>query len=276
MEAVETRTLFELAETLEPSTIEAEMSRYQTRRKPTGLFRSAWNHAEYGLNQSFEYDDTLRKQYFHYAQELLGAVILHPDTHQDTLLSSLVLSTYIPLLQKRSLGEEITSNDCRQVYGSLGEAIGYMQPLETDQPPQWPLAEVAVLALSARISRPDLLLYPSSPREENSKVQAYNHDSYFIQQHTKVPIQQKLIETTKEYDEWITILTLRPILRRAYKKHADTAQITSAADEINYVLALIVSESNGVAVSDKELKLLDHLSSAIASHRSSTAKNTAA
>jgi hypothetical protein len=269
------KIVFELAEQLEPRTATEEMNRYQTRRKPTSLFRSAWNHAEYGLNQSLAYDESVRIHYFDYAQELVGLVLSNPESHQDTVLSSMVLSTYIPLLQKRSLGKEVTSDDCKNIYHSLGEAIAYLQPLTTDQPPQWPMAEVAVLALSARISKPELLLYPTSPREESSMFQAFNHDSYFMDNDIKIPIQQKLIETSKEYDEWITILTLRPILQKAMKKHTIEPAGTSAADEINYLLSLIVAEVGSVELDDHEVKLLNHLSAAIASHRFGAVKSAA-
>jgi len=153
-----------LAEDLPPEAAVAAMHHYETRRNPEGLFRSAWNYTEFGLNRNFECSELVRKYYFEHAQNLIGMTLSHRRSHQDVKLGSLVLSSYIPLFQKRSFEQEVTPNDCRQVYESLGAAMRYLQPLETDSPPQWRMAETAVLALSARTSQPELLLYPTSPR----------------------------------------------------------------------------------------------------------------
>lgn len=255
-----------LAEHAEPGMLAQEMQKYETRRNSEGLFRSAWNYVECGTNKSDVNSRIHPNYYFEYAQGLIGMALSKPDIYQDTHLGALVLSTYLPLFKKRRFEEEMTSEDCINVYQSLGQAIAYLQPLEIDEPPQWRMAETAVLALSARTSRPGLLLYPTSPREESSADAEFNHDSYFIDEGSKIPIQQKLVQTEKEYDEWITILTLQPLIVKGIRKTSLT-QTHGLADQINYLLSLIVSETNGQPVTKQEIRFLNTVSAAIVSHK---------
>jgi len=149
-------------------------------REGAGLFHSAWSHVEYALCQSIDTDDDLRLNYLSYAQELLGEIIKadisgeiygqaisHPIS-QDQLLGALTLSSYVPVFRQRALGEVTQRRDCVELYESLGQAMSYLRPLDIDEPPQWRMAEMAMLALSARTTQPDFLLYPASPREERA------------------------------------------------------------------------------------------------------------
>ncbi len=255
-----------LAEYTEPTLLARELRKYETRRNTEGLFRSAWNYVECGTSLHGIDSHVHPECYFEYAQDLIGRTINHPDAHQDTILGALVLSTYLPLFVKRRAGEDVSAIDCRNVYASLGAAIEYLQPIEVDEPPQWRMAETAVLALSARTSRPDLLLYPTSPREEASDQAVVNHDSYFIDQGDKIPIQQKLIKTDQEYDEWVTVLTLQPIIERAMRK-SGMRQIDNLAEQINYLFSLIVAETSNLKLSRQEIDFLNTVSAAVASHR---------
>lgn len=255
-----------LAEHVEPAFAAREMQRYETRRNPEGLFRSAWNYAEYALNQRVESSEEVRQLYFESAQNLIGMVLNHSNTHQDVRLGALVLSSYLPLFQKRSNEESISPDDCLDMYYSLGSAMQHLQPLELDHPPQWRMAETAVLALAARTLQPDLLLYPTSPREETSSNALLNHDSYFYTGDDKIPIQQKLIQTNKSYDEWITILTLQPLVEKGLRKvHESSPQTLS--DQVNYLLSLIIAETAGEELCRDERKFLNYLSQAVVSHR---------
>ncbi|HRJ06337.1 MAG TPA: hypothetical protein PK096_04090 [Candidatus Saccharibacteria bacterium] len=255
-----------LAEFLPPEELKAAVARYETRRNPEGLFRSAWNYTEQGLNQLTDEESDRRAYYFQYAQSLIGMLMHRDRTHQDTLLGALVLSTYLPVFQKRGLDETVTSEDCRDVYRSLGGAMAYLQPLDVDVPPQWRMAETAVLALAARTSNPDLLLYPTSPREEMSAEASLNHDSYFFDNDSKIPIQQKLIKTSRSYDEWITVLTLQPLVEKGFRKiRLDNPE--DLTDQINYLISLIVAETTGSRLEGYEKDFLNYLSKAVAAHR---------
>lgn len=255
-----------LAEHLEPEFVLQEMEHYETRRNPEGLFRSAWNYVECGMNQTMNFTEDRRGYYFNYAQNLIGMLLQHEKTHQDTRLGGLILSSYIPLFQKRSLGLQVTSTDCEDIYQSLGMAMAHLQPLDIDEPPQWRMAETAVLALSARTRRPDLLLYPTSPREENSPVAPFNHDSYFLQGNNKIPIQQKVIESQKEYDEWITILTLEPMISQSLRRANQGVQ-GSLADHLNYLISCLVAETSKQTLTRSESDFLKRISAGVAAHR---------
>lgn len=249
-----------LAEELSGHEITTALYKYGTRRKPEGLFYSAWNHIEYSLNKSLELEGDIRECYLDYAQDLVGYMASNPDAHQGTQLSGLVLASYLPVFRKRMRSEEILRDDCNDIYQSLGAAIKYLEPLTPGDPPDWRMSETAILAASARITRPNFLLFPTSPREESSATSEFNHDSYFYAGDHKLPIQQKLYPTDKQYDDWITILTLQPMLARAYKK-SGVPPHSSDADQLNYFMGLIVSETSGYELDRSEKLFLDHMSS---------------
>ena len=252
-----------LAEQISPQLADAAMRRYETRRMPPGLFHSAWNHVEYAIN---ELDDReLIQYYFDIAHMLLGNIMQHTDSTEDLRLGALTLGSYMPLLMRRATRETVSDEDCEGVYKSLGSALQYQRPLSIEEPPQWRMAEVAVLCLSARMKRPDLLLYPASPREEQSAKKKFNHDSYFYTGQDKLPIQQKLVPTQKVYDECITILTLNPIIEKASK----VTQLHSGetlAEKVNYLLSLVIADANNHDLTRSEYKFLNFMTEAVAAH----------
>ena len=264
-----------LAEHVAPEHAIAARKYFEARRNPDGLLRSTWNTVEYAINRNISIGPEIRAYDFEHSQSLINMILRDPKTHQDVRLGALVLSTYIPVFKKRSNDELPDSEDCQAIYESLGAAIRYLQPLSIDEPPQWRMAESAVLALSARTKQPDLLLYPTSPREENSLDGSINHDSYFMDTNGKIPIQQKLIRTDRAYDEWITILTLQPLMERGLRK-CKMSDVADLSEQVNYLLSLIVAETSGERLSDDELIFLNHLSSAVASHRWKRQKAAAA
>lgn len=259
------RTPQPLAEHLPPFIASAAMKHFETRRNPEGLFRSAWHSAEYALNRSIDLPDETRLYQLDSVQNLLGWVMTNPESHSDTQLGALVLSSYVPLLTKRALGEEIVPQDCRQLYESLGAAIRHLRPMSDKYPPPWRMTETAVLAAAARTSQPELLLYPTSPREEASVAAQFNHDSYFVADDTKIPIQQKLVDSDHEYDDWVSILTLEPLLKKAYKK-SGIAPPEALSEQLNHTLSLIVGDTADQPLSRKELCFLNMVSEGVAYH----------
>ena len=255
------------AEFLAPETAIHKMKRYETQRTSPGLFHSAWCHAEMGLNQRIDINNDGREFYFETTQMLTGLVIEREISDRDTLLGALILSSYVPLFKKRALNQEISSDDCVGIYNSLGGALRYLRPLSIDEPPQWRMTEVSVLALSARTHQPSLLFYPTSPREEHSDNFAVNHDSYFYNNGDKIPIQQKLIYTDKTYADWITVLTLQPLIDKGLRSTNKRVAKYPLADKVNYLLSLIISETNGWQLSMDEQKFLNFMSEAVAAHR---------
>ena len=253
-----------LAEDLDQQLASAALKKYETRKNPNGLLHSAWSYAEYALNAR-EVRQSGREEHFHTSRLLTSMVVNHPKVGQDTLLGALTLTTYVPLFSKRAFEEEIDSKDCEDVYRSLGLAMNYLRPLAIDEPPQWRMAEIGVLALSARSRQPKLLMYPTSPREETSEIQALNHDSYFYDERGKIPIQQKLLPTQKIYDDCIKILTLEPLLDKAFKKNRDAVN-TTLSQKVNYLLSLIVSEVSDVELNRDEVAFLNAMTEAVVAH----------
>jgi hypothetical protein len=258
------RTPAPLAEHIDQALAKAALHKYESKKSPSGVLRSAWNYAEFALNSRGSERSEL-EEYFHTSQLLTAMVMMDPKTHQDVALNALTLSTYLPLFEKRSDDREVTNADCENIYRSLGSAMQYLRPLRVDEPPQWRMTEVGILALSARARQPHLLLYPTSPREESSGIQALNHDSYFFDTNGKIPIQQKLLPTQKVYDDYINIMTVQPLLDIALKKSVDSGPAT-LADKVNYLLSLIIAESTAQKLSRDEIKFLNAMTEAVVAH----------
>ena len=250
-----------LAEKLDIELARAAMKEYETKPKPEGWLRSAWNFAEVGLNPDTRGSD----EFFNVSQYLVAMILKDKRSHQDTRMNALTLSTYVPLFEKRVADEGVTSQDCERVYESLGHAIRYLRPLTIEEPPRWRMTEVAVLALSARSRQPQLLLYPTSPREETSTIQELNHDSYFYSGDDKIPLQQKLLPVDKKYDSWVNILTLQPIIDKALKARGVT-RMTELSDKVNYLFSLIVAETSEISMTREEVRFLNIMTEAVAAH----------
>ena len=258
------RALQSPVEQLDQDMALAALKKFERRRNPSGLMRSAWSNAEFALNLRDSSND-IRSEYFHSSQQLIAMTLAHPKVHQDTALNALTLSTYLPLFSKRAEDAEVSADDCDDVYRSLGQAMRYLRPLIIDEPPQWRMTEIASLALSARSHQPQLLLYPASPREEASATQSLNHDSYFLDNGEKIPIQQKLVPTQKIYDECIKVLTMQPLLSRALRKSGQSAK-NELGEQVNYLLSLIVAESSGELLDRDEQKFLNVMTESVVAH----------
>lgn len=254
-----------LAEDMVPSCATTALHHFLTHRSPAGQFHSAWRHVEFGTNQQIHLSDDVREVYFDDARHLTGRVIESDTSDEDLRLAALTLDSYLPLFAKRARREAIEPADCRQIYDSLGSAIQYLQPVCADAPPRWRMTETAVLAASARIGRPDLLLYPTSPREEASRIAAENHDSYFLKGSMKLPLQQKLQPTDKRYNRHITLLVLLPLMDHGYRKCQIEAPKTPS-DKLNHLLSLITAETNQIELYEDEQQFLNYMSRAVAAH----------
>lgn len=262
-----------LAEQVDPIYAMAAAEQYQTRRKPGGLLLSAWSHIELGLNQKLDYSQPVKDSNFAIAQQLVGEIVHDERTHEDTMIGAYVLASYLPLFHKRAVSREVDQQDCRQVYDSLGKMIAYLDPGGSTRISPWKLSESAVLALSARTSQPQLLLYPTSPREESSNVQRYNHDSYFYSDDSKYPIQQKFVGVEKEYDPSITMLTLQPLIDKATRV-AGMQPCEGTTDRVSRILSLIVCETNGIDLNESEQRFLNFMSTAVAAHHAALSRRS--
>lgn len=267
------RASLELAEHLDATYITESLWRHVTKRSSRGRLVSAWNHIEYALNSSGDISDFARYESLECSQSLTQKILDKPHAPFNTKLEALVLASYLPAYQKRAFGQEVDSEDCVGIYRSLGNAFGYMRPLQHGVIPSSTVCETLVLGLSARTQVPSYLLYPASPREEASETQAVNHDSYFVLSGTKLPVQQKLIETSAEYSPRITMLTLKPLIGRANRK-AGFNRDDNIEDQLNHPVALMVAEANGEPLDRHEKQLLDCLSQAVVAHFREASRST--
>lgn len=259
-----------LAEHLEPSIALAGMRHCMTLRKAEGHFSSAWHHVEYAMNQQADYlTDDIRRKYFNDAVWLLGGIIESKGQRAaspNLMAQVLTLSTYLPVLTKRAIGEEVTSNDCADIYHSLGwtlkelEGICYVDTSYRGSR----YAEILGLALSARPLRPDALLYPSSPREEASSNAPLNHDGYFIKSGKKLPLQAKLIETDKSYLTPTQVIALEPLAEHALTRAGLVADNDSEYGKHVITLANLVARDAIVGdTDDPETQALNFMTRSI-------------
>lgn len=216
-----------LAENVEANITLAAMRHCMTLKKPEGHFHSAWRHIEFAMNQNIEYlNEPLRKKYMGDAQWLLAGILntrgdnYGRRTNPDLYAQAMTLNIFLPVLTKRALNQQVSPDDCRDIYTSFGMAFRTINALHYPDSSYKSsrYAEMLGPALSARTKRPDVLLYPSSPREEASTTQPLNHDGYFIKNTHKVPLQTKLIHTKKIYSDPTRTIYIEPLAEHALKR----------------------------------------------------------
>jgi len=259
-----------LAEHLEPSVALAGMRHCMTLRKAEGHFSSAWHHVEYAMNQQANYlTDDLRRKYFNDASWLLGGIIEargHRKVGPNLMAQVLTLSTYLPVLTKRALGEEVVSSDCADIYHSLGWVLKELEDLhyiDTSYRGSR-YAEVLGFALSARPRRPDALLYPASPREEASSIAPLNHDGYFIKVGKKLPTQTKLIETDRSYLDPTQVIVFEPLAEHALARAGLAADNDSEHGRHVITLAGFVARDAATGyLNEKEIQALNFMTRSI-------------
>ena len=255
----------ELAENLEFHLSADAVRRYVVKRTSKGRLRSAWHHVEYGVCRTGDASEFERLESLDCARSLTKMVLEKPEAPVNTHLEALVLASYIPVFKKRAFDMPITESDCEHIYQSLGNAFAYVKPLEYGCIPSGLALQTLVLALAARTRRSEYLLFPTSPREEASEAQVVNHDSYFIRDGAKLPIQQKLIPTASSYTEPVTMLTLLPLIDKASRK-AGYVVDDDIADQLNNPISLLVTETSRGELAKHEKRFVDELSESVVAH----------
>lgn len=259
------RASLELAENLDFEFSAEAMRSYIIKRTALGRLRSAWHHVEFGVNHMGEMSNFERLECFDCARSLTKMILEKPDAHMNTHLEALVLASYLPVFKKRAFDETIVASDCEDIYYSLGNALAYIKPLQIGAVPPTLSLEALALALSARTRRPDYLLYPTSPREEASEAKVVNHDSYFMKEGSKLPIQQKLIPTATQYADPVTMLTLLPLIEKASHRAGYVIE-DDVSDKLNNTIALTVAETCGEELAKYEKRFMDSLSQGVVAH----------
>lgn len=214
-----------LAENLDPRDILTALRYHLTLKKPEGHLLSSWQHVEYALNQHVtELDDDMRRKYIDDVMHLLAG-ILNIDgtraTNSDSsmYIDALSLNSFLPLFTKRALGKVATRQDCAQLYASTGVILDQLGRPRSSQLDvsyrKTKQSENLARALAARSLQPELIMYIASPREEGSNQPDLNHDSYFIKQGVKLPIQKKLIDIKRAYSHPVQVLYVEPTAQHA-------------------------------------------------------------
>lgn len=265
-----------LAEHLPAAVAMNALQQFSRKKRASGKFHSAWATTEAALCQDINFGEDLRQLYIDYARELLyDPMHLQGDKTSVLLrLEATVLCAFLPVFERRALCEPVSKEDVHNIYRSLGSALEFAYTndklaLEVSSTPPSQCAELIVMGLAARIGVPDFLLYPSSPREEQSSLQPHNHDNYFINQNDKSPVQIKVMDCEKKYDSRIRVITIESLVevvnrsqRRFAKKQAfQIEDIISEYMELGY---LIIHESSGEHLSPADRNALDKASQLIA------------
>lgn len=255
------------AEHIAAETALSSMKKYGRKSSGEGLYRSAWSHLECALNMTAHKTRDERNQYFEYAEHLFGMALQKKNISQTSLYTILTVGSYMPLFRKRGHNELLDANDCHAVYHSLGRCVAYLYPQSQLYTVDSRMSELLILACSARIGDPDLLLFPASPREESSPHQPLNHDSYFYADGVKIPMQEKITSTNKCYDSPVRVMTLQPIMVEALERGGfDTLSDGPFHAQLATTLSLIVSEVTQDNLSSQETRVLNCLSEAVSSH----------
>lgn len=264
-----------LAEKLPAAVAMNALNKFSRRRRASGKFHSAWATTEAAVCQDIPLSDDLRSLYIDYARELLYEP-MHLQGDQTSVLlrlESAVLCSFLPIFERRALNRVVTKEDVSNVYASMGSALAYAYTndrlaLEVSTTPPSQCAELIVMGFAARIGSPDFLLYPSSPREEQSEQQPQNHDNYFITSGEKIPIQIKVMECDKEYDERIRVITIESIMevvnrsqRRFAKKQPSRCELIHDYMQLGH---LVIKESAGEPLDPAERNALDKASQLVA------------
>lgn len=262
-----------LAEHVDADIALAAMRHCMTLRKPEGHFHSAWRHIEFAMNQNIEYlNEPLRKKYMGDAQWLLAGILdargdkRGRKTNPDLYAQAMTLNIFLPILTKRALNQDIVPQDCRDIYTSFGMAFRTINALHYPDSSYKSsrFAEMLGPALSARTKRPDVLLYPSSPREEASTTQPLNHDGYFIKHAEKVPLQTKLIHTDKIYRDPTRTIYIEPLAEHALKRAGlAPREITLPIGHYTEMIAELIDEETAGFADPQCKDALDYLTRSV-------------
>lgn len=248
----------QLAENLPLHVVEESRRHFSERKTPDGLVQSAWRMIEYAMARDVPIDTELRKSYIsYYTPQLLADVLAmskegnplyryDPDytasPQQQHFHQALTIGAHVPLFSRRATGEDITSQDCRNLHASMIAVV--KEELRLGPNIQYArLSENVTTLLSTRTSQPEYILHLASPREEAShkeesspeesrRSKHLNHDRYFIQDGVKVPVQIKIGQTAARYADCVHVLDIEGMLEFAARRSNYQIPISSETHQI--------------------------------------------
>lgn len=151
------------------------------------------------------------------------------ESNVKEMLESLSVKNYEGLIRARVMGQPITPDLIKQTRDSVGTLITTIDEIR-DYPKKYDgtisgfMAEEMVLWLSLYSGKPENIIYPTSPRQGHSDMQAFNHDGYILRPEGTINIEtkrhhRKLGRVRPHYDRSTTVVVvLQDILDKTRSK----------------------------------------------------------
>lgn len=235
-------------------------------RRSRSQLQAAWSGVEMALSMPERPVDA--EAFFDYAEDTFQAMFMYSDKEFHQINASIGLA-FMPAYRARyrhsPLGRRGIESIHREIASMLGTFDATYDPGGKDKfagiKP-----ELVTLALFARLQSFEWLAYPASPREENTDIAEFNHDSYVIREDIKVPIQVKR-KGGSGYDPTVAMVSLRDILARVNEhRRRYTTQVWGNKRKATRPLrpldsddfaSLIVREAGGEWLNEHETWLLE-------------------
>ncbi|HKX73044.1 MAG TPA: hypothetical protein VJM32_03460 [Candidatus Saccharimonadales bacterium] len=173
----------------------------------------AWGALELGLNLQDRPGDA--EAFFDYAEDSFIELQERSDKALTTINAQLGVM-FMPAYRARFAGEPLPRRALNAIHVGIADVLDTFD--ETYDPKRLDKyagvkPELVTLALFARLRSFAWLAYPASPREENTNITDFNHDSYVIRDGIKVPIQVKR-KSGSGYDPSVAVVRYHAIMQR--------------------------------------------------------------
>jgi hypothetical protein len=215
----------------------------------------AWNCVEQALSSDAPLYTRSNQKVLNEAFITANNVLRNHNQHNlNEVLEAISFRNYEGLFRALAEKRPITSDlvyESRQNVGALITTIDDNPdfPKEYDDPIRGFMAEQTVQWLSLQnaflYENPELIIYPTSPREGHSNMAAFNHDGYQITQSGRMRIETKRGYNNKRsrrtYDESIVYVVLQDILDQTRSRCG--GKVGSPRD--NFLIGAIRDTTNG-------------------------------
>lgn len=235
-------------------------------RRRNSHMHAAWGALEMALN--LQNDPGTAEDFFDFAEARFEDI--QRQSGKTLLIINARLGTiFMPAYKARYMGETLSSRTLAGIHTDIAAILGSFDD-QYDPKGQDKYAgvkpELVTLALFARLRTFKWLAYPASPREENTDLTDFNHDSYVLRGGLKVPIQVKR-KSGSGYDDTVAVVRYSGIMDRVNavrqtrptqvwgnKRKASAAMQPFHYDDFS---RLLVREAKGEWLSEHEDWLLD-------------------
>jgi hypothetical protein len=242
------------------------MIRHIRERRSNSQLQAAWNGIELAL--SLQHRPAEAEAFFNYAEETFTDMFMRSDKEFHKISANIGL-IYMPAYRARYMQEPLKSRALAQVHMETATMLGDFDEIYDPNGRDkfsGVKPELVTLALFARLRSFNRLAYPASPREENTDITEFNHDSYVLLNGIKVPIQVKR-KGGSGYDPTVAMVSLRDIIaqvnehrsRRTTQAWGNKRKATRPLRPLdsNDFARLIVRESRGEWLNEHESWLLE-------------------